>query len=131
MAYIRKTEDEYQIHGNFGQGFEEVCAYDNRKDALADIKEYRASGIGIYKIVKRRVPKPPAPEPGTRRKLYEVHVWAGNDRQRFTYFSQSDLNLQLLQHQQAARRHTAQDGIERHVESHVIHVIDTYPEVQS
>lgn len=57
MAYVRKTRDEWIIMGNFGErfGWEEMSAYDTRHEARADIKEYRASGQGTYKIVKRRV----------------------------------------------------------------------------
>ena len=56
MAYQRKTRDEYQIHGNYGQGFEEVCAEDTRKEARERLKEYRENEPGIaFKIVVKRI----------------------------------------------------------------------------
>lgn len=42
MTYKRKTRDEYQIHGDYGQGYEEVCAEDTRKEARAGKRTYRA-----------------------------------------------------------------------------------------
>jgi hypothetical protein len=47
------------IRGNFGECWEDMCDYDTkteRKDCFADIKEYRSSGQGSYKIITRRVP---------------------------------------------------------------------------
>lgn len=55
--YIRKTEDEWQIHGDHGFGWEELCAYTNRKEAREDIKLYRANQPGSYKLIKKRVKK--------------------------------------------------------------------------
>lgn len=45
----------------YGDGFEDVTCYDRtregRKDARADIREYRSSGDGAtYRIITRRVP---------------------------------------------------------------------------
>lgn len=62
MSYVRKTRDEFLIVGDFGygHGYEEVSAYDTRREAKEDIKEYRASGIGVYKIVKRRIKLDPS-----------------------------------------------------------------------
>ena len=56
--YIRKTEDEYQIHGNYGygHGFEEVTCETSWKDAKEQLKCYRENEPGIpFKIVKKRV----------------------------------------------------------------------------
>jgi hypothetical protein len=56
MAYYRKTRDEFQIHQWWGQ-WEEVCAEDTRREAMARLKEYRANQPGVAcKVVKRRVP---------------------------------------------------------------------------
>lgn len=41
MTYVRKTRDEYVIEGNYGYGWDEVCAEDTRRDALARLHEYR------------------------------------------------------------------------------------------
>jgi hypothetical protein len=58
MAYTRKTEDEYQIHGNYGYGWEEVCAEDNRKDAILRLREYRENQPEYpVRLMKKRVPK--------------------------------------------------------------------------
>lgn len=57
MAYARKTADQWKILGNFGYGWELVSGgYDFRRDALVDLKEYRASDQGSYKLIKRRIP---------------------------------------------------------------------------
>jgi len=57
MAYKRKTEDEFEILGNYGQGFEVVTTETTRKLARDQIKTYRANEPSIaFKIVKRRVP---------------------------------------------------------------------------
>lgn len=55
MAYVRKTEDEWQVHGNNGYGWEELSAYTCLKDANTDIRLYRSNQPGLYKLVKRRV----------------------------------------------------------------------------
>ena len=56
MAYQRKTHDEYQIHGDYGQGFEEVTAAATWKEARQYRKEYRENEPGIsFKIIKRRI----------------------------------------------------------------------------
>lgn len=47
------------IRGNFGNYWEDMCDYDvktERKDCLHDLREYRLSGQGIYKLITRRVP---------------------------------------------------------------------------
>lgn len=54
--YKRKTRDEYQIHGDYGQGFEEVCAEDTYKAARAQLKCYRENEPQYrHRIIKRRV----------------------------------------------------------------------------
>jgi len=58
--YIRKTTDEFEIQGNYGDtyGFEMVATEDNWKQAKQTIKEYRENEIGIsFRIVKKRVKK--------------------------------------------------------------------------
>lgn len=60
MTYQRKTYDEYQLHGDYGQGFEEVTAEDTRKAAKEQIKCYRENEPGIaFKIIKKRIRKEP------------------------------------------------------------------------
>lgn len=56
--YIRKTEDEFQIHGNYGFGFELVTCEIKWSLAKSTVKDYRDNEPGIrFKIVKKRVPK--------------------------------------------------------------------------
>lgn len=56
MAYTRKTKDEYQIHGNYGYGWEELTAEETYKEARAQLRCYNENEPGIpHKIVKRRV----------------------------------------------------------------------------
>lgn len=56
MAYIRETEDEYQIHGYYARGWEEVTSETTRKAAREQIKCYRENEPGTaFKIVKRRI----------------------------------------------------------------------------
>lgn len=58
MAYIRKTEDEYNILGNYGQGFELVTCEVTWSLARKTIKTYRENEPGIpFRIQKERVPK--------------------------------------------------------------------------
>jgi len=57
MTYKRKTQDEFQIWGDYGQGFEELIAESTRKEAKARLKEYRENQPeGNYKIVVKRIP---------------------------------------------------------------------------
>ena len=57
MAHQRKTRDEFQVHGNYGFGYEEVTAEDTRKEALARLREYRENEPGTsFKLVTRRIP---------------------------------------------------------------------------
>jgi len=57
MAYIRKTEDEFNILGNYGQGFELVTCETTWKLAKSTLRDYRKNEPGIqFKIQKKRVP---------------------------------------------------------------------------
>lgn len=57
MAYKRKTCDEFQIHGDYGEGFEELHAEDSRKEALKILRQYRENQPGIpFKLVVARIP---------------------------------------------------------------------------
>jgi hypothetical protein len=56
--YERKTEDEFQIHGDYGYGFEEVTCEVTRQLAREQLKCYRENEPGVaFKIVKKRVKK--------------------------------------------------------------------------
>ena len=45
------------IQGNFGYGWEDVCEYDKQDYSLVknDLKEYRLSNTGAYRVINRRV----------------------------------------------------------------------------
>lgn len=55
-AYTRKTRDEYQLHVNYGQGWEHEISEDTRKEAQERKKEYRENCPEYpTKIVVKRV----------------------------------------------------------------------------
>lgn len=53
--YKRKTKDEYEIQGNYGQGFECVTTEATWREAKAQIKCYRENEPYQFRIVKKRV----------------------------------------------------------------------------
>lgn len=58
MAYKRKTCDEYQIQGYYGNiyGWEEVCSEATFNEARQTLREYRDNERGIsFRIVRKRV----------------------------------------------------------------------------
>ena len=56
MAYKRKTVDEFQVHADYGQGWEEVTAEVTRKAANDNLREYRTNAPEYrYKLVVKRV----------------------------------------------------------------------------
>lgn len=55
--YVRKTLDEYQIHGFYNGKWEEVTCTDNYREAREYLRDYRENVIGTaFKLVKKRVP---------------------------------------------------------------------------
>lgn len=54
MAYQRKTADILVVQGNYGYGFDDECTELTWKEVRARLKEYRANGTGVYRVVKRR-----------------------------------------------------------------------------
>lgn len=58
--YTRKTTDEWTIQGHYGQGWEDLSAYDKRDEARADLKAYRANETAPFRLVKKRVPVSPS-----------------------------------------------------------------------
>lgn len=57
MAYIRKTEDEYDILGDYGFGLEVVTCETTWRLARDTIRDYRKNEPGAtFKIKKHRVP---------------------------------------------------------------------------
>jgi len=56
MAYTRKTRDEWEVQGDYGQGWEVVTTEINRNDARAQLKLYDVEELQYpHRIVKRRV----------------------------------------------------------------------------
>lgn len=54
--YKRKTVDEYQIHGLYAYGWEEVTCESTYKTAKERLKEYRENEPGtMFKIIAKRV----------------------------------------------------------------------------
>ena len=45
------------IQGNFGYGWEDVCEYNKQEFPTVknDLKEYRLSDTGVYRVIDRRV----------------------------------------------------------------------------
>lgn len=55
MPRERKTIDEFDIEGNYGQGYEIVTCEVNRRLARRQVKIYRENEPGVpFKIVHRR-----------------------------------------------------------------------------
>lgn len=55
MSYTRKTRDEYELQGDYGQGWECLTTEDTRSEARARLREYAANEGGSYRIKARRV----------------------------------------------------------------------------
>lgn len=49
-----KTEKYYQIQGYYCNRWEDVSAYDNKKEALVDIKKYRENERTSFRLIVRR-----------------------------------------------------------------------------
>lgn len=82
-AKERKTEDEYQIHGNYGHGWEEVTSEATMKEARERLKEYRENERqASFKIVHKRVKKPVTEafdtDPSTQKPTVSVKVTFDN-----------------------------------------------------
>jgi len=58
MPYIRKTVDEWEVQGNYGQGFETVTGASDRKEARSLLTDYIVSEPEIsFRVTKKRVKK--------------------------------------------------------------------------
>lgn len=56
MAYQRKTQDEYQLFANYGQGWEHETTEQTRAEIKERLREYRTNAPQYsYKIVTKRV----------------------------------------------------------------------------
>jgi len=55
MGYKRKTEDEFQIHVNYGFGWEHETTEETYREGLAQLKCYRENISYPVKLVIKRV----------------------------------------------------------------------------
>lgn len=55
MSYKRKTADEYEVQGNYGQGWECVTTEETRKAAREQLKCYNNNEPYPHRMIKRRV----------------------------------------------------------------------------
>lgn len=69
MAYVRKTQDEWEVQGYYCGCWEYVCSEETYKEAKITLSEYRANEPYRFRVVKRRVPKE-----DNMPKLYRVNV---------------------------------------------------------
>lgn len=53
MTYKRKTRDIWELHGDYGQGYECLTAEYSRREILQRKKEYRENAPCPLKIVKK------------------------------------------------------------------------------
>lgn len=57
MAYERKTHDEWEIHTDYGYGFEYTVTGEDLSDARRLLKEYRENEPQYtHKLIKKRYP---------------------------------------------------------------------------
>ncbi len=56
MAYQRKTRDEYELQGNYGQGWERLTTEETYSAAVEQRRCYRDNEGGSYRIRAVRVP---------------------------------------------------------------------------
>ena len=56
---VKQTKYNYVkvIQGNFGYGWEDVSLYDKQEFPTVknDLKEYRLSNTGVYRVIDRRI----------------------------------------------------------------------------
>lgn len=53
----RKTTDEWTLQGHYGQGWEDLCTSDSRREIRADLRSYEENEGGRYRIICRRILK--------------------------------------------------------------------------
>ncbi len=53
MSYKRKTQDEFQIHGNYAGKYEEVTAYGTWREARIGANEHRSNEPGVSFLIKK------------------------------------------------------------------------------
>jgi len=58
MARVNKFIYGFKIQGHYGQGWEDECFEDNRKEARQRLREYRENSAYPSRMVKAREPNP-------------------------------------------------------------------------
>jgi hypothetical protein len=55
MSYTRKTRDVWEVRGNYGQGYECVCASYDRREAVRDQRSHQENEPRVsFVLVKTR-----------------------------------------------------------------------------
>ena len=54
MTKTNKYEYLFVLQGNYGQGWEDLCASESCKEVRQNRKEYRKNEGGKYRIIQRR-----------------------------------------------------------------------------
>lgn len=44
----------YYVQGHYGEGWEDLCGSIDRKEARADLRDYRENAPGAYRLITRR-----------------------------------------------------------------------------
>jgi len=52
---MNKYQYLFVLQGNYGCGYEDLTASENRKEIQQNLKEYRDNEGGDYRIIRRRV----------------------------------------------------------------------------
>jgi hypothetical protein len=65
MKRVNKYLYLYVVQGNYGYGWDDEAASEVHREALADLRAYRANGPGRYRLIQRREPNPDYKAPVT------------------------------------------------------------------
>ena len=57
MNKTNKYEYLFVLQGNYGHGWEDLCASESSKEVRQNRKEYRENEGGNYRIIQRREPR--------------------------------------------------------------------------
>lgn len=54
-AHFNKWKTEHIVQGSYGYGWEDENTEETRKDGIRSLREYRENGLGVYRLICRRV----------------------------------------------------------------------------
>lgn len=57
MKRLNKYTYLFVLQGHYGQGWEDLCASENRREVRENRKDYRENEGGTYRIIQRREPR--------------------------------------------------------------------------